>query len=116
MLEALNIDRMAESLTTFRTYSKLRHVNSRHLQQVHPFSLLQGSVHHVLDLRIFHGPAEFSKPSQPDLEVLELMLAEQLLRSEFFAALVGQLELVDIGQPRRQGVLIRIAFLGEDPR
>ena len=71
--------------------------------QVHPLSVLQGSVEHLLDLPIFHRPAEFSQLSQPDLDVLELMLVEERLRSEFCAALVGQLELIDKGQPRRQG-------------
>ena len=84
-------------------------------QQILPAILLQGSVEHLLDLLVFHRPAEFSQLSQPSLEVLELMLVEERLRSEFCATLVGQLELVDIGQPRRQGILFRIAYLGECP-
>ena len=88
----------------------------RRPQQILPAILLQGSVEHLLDLLVFHRPAEFSQLSQPSLEVLELMLVEERLRSEFCATLVGQLELVDIGQPRRQGVLFRIAYLGECPR
>ena len=73
--------------------------------------VVQGGVEHELDLLVLHGPSELSKLAQPSLEEFELRLCEELGRSECRAALLGQLEPVDIGKLRCQSLLVRIAFL-----